>query len=90
MKIGSFGLIGTGNLADGAVTNAKVNTSAAIVSTKLDLSAVAQNITFSGSRNVGSSGTPAANIYMTAGELNGVSLAALIYGMSLIASNRPA
>lgn len=45
MRIKLFGLIGTNHLADGAVTNAKVNAAAAIASTKLDLSAIAQVLT---------------------------------------------
>lgn len=54
MRIVQSKLISTVDIVDGSITNVKVNAAAAIVSTKLDLSAVAQDILPSGVRDLGS------------------------------------
>ena len=43
MRLWSPAVFGTANLVDGCITNAKVNATAGIVSTKLDLTAIAQD-----------------------------------------------
>ena len=79
MNIISSPIVTTSHIADGAVTNVKVAATAAIESSKLDLSAVNQVITpdADNTRDLGTAAKSFRSIYVdTAFYINGVDLRA--------------